>query len=75
MTINDLRNSNCVWITPAEAASILHCDPHSIRVQAHTAPDKLGYPVIVIGRRVRIPRKPFIAYVDGGDIWCPALQE
>lgn len=67
MTLDDIRASSRIYLSPADIAPILQCDPHSIRVQAHQDPSALGYPVIVIGRRIRIPRVPFIQYL-GGDI-------
>lgn len=67
MTIDDIRTSSRVYLTAADIAPILECDPHSIRIQAHSAPNMLGYPVIVIGRRVRIPRIPFLIYLEGRD--------
>lgn len=63
MTIEDLQSSSKIYLTPAEVSDLLHCDPQSIRVQAHTNPQVLGYPVIIIGRRIRIPRIPFLRYL------------
>ena len=68
MTLDDIRLSSRIYLSPADIAPILQCDPHSIRVQAHRDPSALGYPVIVIGRRIRIPRIPFMHYVEGGDL-------
>ena len=68
MTLDDIRASTRPYVTPADIAPILECDPQGIRVQAHRDPTMLGYPVIVIGRRVRIPRIPFVRYIEGGDI-------
>lgn len=65
MTIAELRKSALIYVTPADIADILHCDPHSIRVQAHADPSKLGFPVIVTGRRIRIPREPFLQHLQG----------
>ncbi len=63
MTINEMLQSSEPFLTPVDIAEILHCDPQSIRVQAQTDPSKLGYPVIVINRRIRIPRIPFLRYL------------
>lgn len=51
------------FLTPAEAAKILGCDPQALRIQARTDPSKLGFPVCVIGKRTRIPRKQFLEFV------------
>lgn len=53
-------------ITPAEAAKVLVCDPQYIRSQARKDATKLPFPVIVMGTRVKIPRIPFIAFIEGG---------
>ncbi|MBQ8617687.1 MAG: hypothetical protein IJ418_09245 [Clostridia bacterium] len=52
-------------ITPAEAAQVLGCNPHDIRVKAKLQPDLLGFPVTVVGTRTKIPRIPFIRHVEG----------
>lgn len=63
MTINEMLQSTEPLLSPADVAEVLHCDPQSIRVQAQSDPSKLGYPVIIINRRVRIPRIPFLCYL------------
>jgi hypothetical protein len=68
LTLNDLENIDRDWLTPAQVAPVLGADPNYIRGQAHAEPDKLGFPVIVIGTRVKIPRIPFINFMRGGNV-------
>ena len=63
MTIDDMLHSTKLFLTPADIAEVLKCDPQSIRCQAQTDPSKLGYPVIIHNRRIRIPRIPFLRYL------------
>lgn len=63
MTLDEIRNSTKEVLTPAEVAPVLGCDPQGIRVQARTAPEKLGFPVIIIKSRTKIPRVPFLRYM------------
>lgn len=65
MTLTDIINSDKTFLTASEVAPIIGTDPNSIRGQAHEMPDKLGFPVCVIGTRVRIPRIPFIKFLTG----------
>lgn len=65
MTLQDLKMLNKDIITPAIAAKVLGCDPHYIRVVAHQCPEQLGFPVIVMGTRTRIPRLAFIKFLEG----------
>lgn len=51
-------------LTPVEAAGVLGCDPHAIRLTARSNPGSLGFPVIVYGRQTRIPRLPFIKFLE-----------
>lgn len=69
MTLEDIKNMDAVTITAAVAAPIIGASPHSIRVAAHREPQSIGFPVIVMGSRVRIPRKPFIEFVESGNHW------
>lgn len=58
------------FLLPAEVAQVLGCSPQHIRVAAREKPELLGFPVIVIGTRVRIPRLAFLRFmgaeIEGG---------
>ena len=61
-----LRASDAPMLTPAQVAPVLGCNPQDIRVAARQAPELLGFPVIVAGRRVKIPRRPFVRFMREG---------
>lgn len=63
MTLKDVVNMDKAYLTPAEAAEILECDPHAIRVAAKKTPEQLRFPTILIGNRVKIPRLPFVEFM------------
>ena len=63
MTLEELQKSMEIFVTPADVAPILKCDPQCLRKQAQTNPSQLGFPVIVQGSRIRIPRIPFLRYI------------
>lgn len=65
MTLNDVKDMTCDTITPTVAAQVLHCDPQWIRVTARQDRFLLGFPVIIIRSRVKIPRLAFIKYMEG----------
>lgn len=52
-------------LTCAQIAPLLQANPATIHDQAIARPDLLGFPVIVAGRRVKIPRRPFIQFMKG----------
>lgn len=66
MTLDDIRRMDRAVITPAIAAQVLSCDPAYIRVAARDAPEQLGFPVVRIGSRTKIPREAFVRYMEGG---------
>lgn len=55
-------------LTPADVAPVLGCHPYAINVQAKTDPAQLGFPVTIIGRRVKIPRLAFLAWLEGKEV-------
>lgn len=63
MTIDQVIISDKLFLTPADVCQILKCDPQAIRAQAHSDPSKLGFPIIVMNRRIRIPREAFLKYL------------
>ena len=66
MTLEEMRTSTKDFLTPTDVAKVLGCHPYSINVQAQEDPSKLGFPVAVVKRRVRIPRMGFLIWYMGG---------
>lgn len=64
-SIAELEAAEVEILTCQDVAHILKIDPNSIRFQAHENASKLGFPVTITGRRVRIPRLAFIKYMKG----------
>lgn len=65
ITLEDLKAMTKPVITPAEAAQVIGCDPQLIRIAARQQPELLGFPVIAVGTRTKIPRLPFLQFVEG----------
>lgn len=63
--IDRIRKMDSPTITPAIAADALGCDAHAIRIMARTDPQALGFPVMRVGNRTKIPRLPFIRFLEG----------
>ena len=65
MTLDEIRTSDKPFLIATDISDILGCDPHNIRLMAKQRPELLGFPVCVVGTRVKIPRVPFIQFLDG----------
>lgn len=63
MTLEELLHSDKDVFTPAEIAPVLRSTDQTIRVVARQRPDLLGFPTIIMGTRVRIPRIPFLKFM------------
>ena len=66
LTLKDIEEMDCDFLTPAVVGEALGCNPHSIRIAARTHPEYLCFPVIVLGSRTKIPRKAFLNAINGG---------
>lgn len=66
MTRSEIEASDLEFLTPEQAAEVIGCKPYAINVQAKEDPRRLGFPVCMIGTRVRIPRRAFLRWLDGG---------
>lgn len=66
MTLQEIESSTKEVLTCTDVAPVLKCNPQTLHMQATKQPEKLGFPVIVMGSRVKIPRKPFLNFMNGG---------
>ena len=65
LTLEDVEQIRSEFITPDVAARVIGCNPTYIRVLAHQHPEQLGFPVFIVGSRVKIPRRQFIRWILG----------
>ena len=65
MTLEEIKSMSSETITPSVASRVLGCDPQWIRIVAREHPHQLGFPVVVLGSRVKIPRVGFIRFMEG----------
>ena len=67
MTFDEIKQSDKDFLTPQDVQDVVCCKSYSINLQAKEDPSKLGFPVCVIGTRVRIPRIGFIRWMIYGN--------
>ena len=65
MTLQEIKGSTKPFLTPREVAGVLGSDPQTIRVTARTAPERVGFPFTFTGNRMKIPRIPFLVFMEG----------
>lgn len=66
LTLEEIKALDTEVLTCAQVAPLLQADPNTIRGQAQDRPEMLGFPVICAGRRVKIPKRPFIRFMEEG---------
>lgn len=65
MNLEEIRSSTKDVLTPTDVAPVLGCHPYAINAQAKQDASKLGFPVCLIGTRVKIPRIGFLKWFYG----------
>ena len=65
MTLFEIENMADEVLTCKQVAPLLKANPYTLHMQAMEDPSMLGFPVIVCGRRVKIPRQPFLRFMRG----------
>lgn len=73
MTIDEMRQSEKLFLTPAQVAPVIGVKAYSINLQAQEDPSKLGFSVCVMGTRVYIPRLAFLNWIQYGN--APVLEK
>ena len=64
-TLAEIEAIPCEVLTCQQVSRVLCAGAYYLHEHAMKDPSKLGFPVIVHGTRVKIPRLAFIAYMKG----------
>lgn len=64
-TLAEIKSIDKEFLTPRDVCGFLGCDPYNITLQARVDPAKLGFPVVVIGTRTKIPKRAFVNFFEG----------
>ena len=62
-TLADLMNIDREDLLPGDVAGVLGTSDQWVRVCARQQPQLLGFPTVIMGSRVKIPRIPFLRYM------------
>ena len=65
MTLEEIEALPKDILVPADIAPYLGCSPYTINVSTENGQNPFPFPVIRMGRRVRIPKIPFIKAMRG----------
>lgn len=65
MTLEELEAIPGEVLTCKQIAPILGAKPDNLHQQAVEAPHMLGFPVIVMKSRVKVPKRAFCAFMRG----------
>ncbi len=70
MTFDEIERSDKECLIPTDIAPILGCSAYHINIQARDDREKgknsFPFPVILIGSRVKIPRRAFVEVMKHG---------
>ena len=69
MTLQEIKASDKACLIPSDIAEVLGCDKYRINLQVKqdkaNGVNSFPFPTILIGSRVRIPRKAFLKAMEG----------
>lgn len=65
MTLAEISTSEKVVLVVKDIAPVIGLSPEKIRDQAMKDPSRLGFPIIVADKSIRIPRVAFLKFMNG----------
>lgn len=66
-TLEEIAAIDSPILLPRQIAGYLGCAQYAINLAARNYPEELGFPVIVIGNRVKIPKEGFLNFCRGNN--------
>lgn len=67
-TLKDIEAMDRETLSPRIVAGCMNWDPYTINIQAKQNPASLGFPVILKGTRVLIPKAGFLNFCYGNNV-------
>lgn len=67
LTLADIEALDTEMLTCAQVGPVVGINPYNLHGQALEMPERLGFPVMVVGRQVRIPRRAFVRWMKGSN--------
>lgn len=67
MTLQEMQASEKDCLIARDIAEVIGISAEKIRDQAMKNPAMLGFPIIVVGSGIRIPRKAFLYWMEYGN--------
>lgn len=67
-TLREIEALETEVLTCKDVSRVLCAGAYYLHEQAMKDPTKLGFPVIVHGTRVKIPKRPFLAFMREGKV-------
>lgn len=67
-TLREIEELPCEVLTCKQVSRVLCAGAYYLHEQAMKDPSKLGFPVTVHGTRVKIPKRPFLAFMREGKV-------
>lgn len=68
LTLAEIEALDTEVLTCKDVSRVLCAGAYYLHEQAMKDPSKLGFPVIVHGTRVKIPKQPFIRFMRDGKV-------
>ena len=68
LTLREIEELPCEVLTCQQVSRVLCAGAYYLHEQAMKDPTKLGFPVIVHGTRVKIPKQPFVKFMREGKV-------
>lgn len=68
LTLEEIMSTDKIFLIPDEVCGVLGCTAQLIRIRARDPEYRstLGFPVMAVGNRVKIPTRGFIRFINGG---------
>lgn len=63
MTLQEIIDCDKDVLIPSDIAETLGTHPYTISIEARDNPERLGFPVIRLGKFTKIPRLAFLRYM------------